>query len=161
MERMELIFLGLEYLSMLLSVVSIAIAITALYLAYRCVNAIKIVKLSNRGIYGSRRYRRVKRYILFRFVCFDETYIHEFSKKFTSHIYAFLGPLIKARCSISIITIRSDLGRGIIRVSGDSECVKYVLTAMSLRHIVDNIPCLVIPLRTSGLVSRLRRYLRT
>ena len=155
-----MIFLGLEYLSMLLSAISITMAITALYLAYRCVNAIKIAKLSNRSVYGSRRYRRVKRYILFRFVCFDETYTHEFIKRFTSHIYAFLGPLIRTRCGISIITIRSDLGRGIIRVSGDSECVKYVLAAMSLRHIIDDIPCLVIPLRTSGLVSRLRRYLR-
>jgi len=154
-------FSVLEYLSMLLSVVSIAIAITSLYLTYRRAYVTRLTKLSNRNIYGSRRYKRVKRYILFRFVCFDETHVSEFSKRVTSHIYAFLGPLIKTRCGISMVTVRSDLGRGIIRVSGDSECVKYVLTAMSLRHVVDGIPCLVIPLRTSGLVSRLRRYLRT
>jgi len=160
MEGMEMTFLGLEHLSILLSAISITIATVSLYLIYRYVNVIKITKLSNRGIYGSRRCRRVKRYILFRFVCFDGAQAHEFSKRFTDHIYAFLGPLIKTKCGISIVAIRSDLGRGIIRVSGDSECVKYVLAAMSLRHIIDGIPCLTIPLRTSGLVSRLRRYLR-
>ncbi len=154
-----MLYLLLLYLCLGISVASLAVAVLALYTSAKRQRIVRETVLS-REVYGSRHYRRTKRYILFRFVCFDSIDLEEFAKRIVSHIYAALGPTMRMKCGLALVTVRPDLGRGIIRVSGDPACVKHVLAAMSIRHIVDGIPCLIIPVRTSGLVSRLRKYLK-
>ena len=150
--------------------IELAIAITALALSL--MSLLIVLKLYTKfassrvrhervhDIVGFRRYRRVKRYVLLKIVCLSDVSIEQFSKALISHIYKTLGPSLRIKCGLTLIAARPDLNRAIIRVSGESECVKQVLLALSIRHLVDDIPCLTIPLRTSGLVSRLKKYLK-
>ena len=156
---MTMTFPLLLYLCLGISVASLVISILVLHVSLKRQRTVREA-MPSREVYGSRRYRRTKRYILFKFVCIDSIDLEEFSKKIISHIYAALGPTMRMKCGLALVAARPDLGRGIIRVSGDPVCVKYVLAAMSIRHIVDGIPCLIIPVRTSGLVSRLRKFLK-
>ncbi|MEM4513740.1 MAG: Rpp14/Pop5 family protein [Ignisphaera sp.] len=109
-----------------------------------------------------RKYRRVKRYILVKFLCIDEEDYNVLSNRIKSSIYSFLGHMLRHKCSIEVISYKQASRRAIIRVRGEAICVTYTLLALSIQHLKNELgSCIAIPIRTSGLISRLRRkYLK-
>jgi len=93
-------------------------------------------------------------------VCLDDADVEQFSKELIHNLYRALGPVLSARCGIALVAFRRDLGRAIVRVSGEADCVRYVLAAISTLHALLNVRCLAIPLRVSGCLTRLRKALR-
>jgi len=146
-----------------LAAASIGIAVAGLITsiaALRTVRSLRSVKEPSEAVYGRRRHRRVKRYILLKIVCIETGSVEEELRELVKHIHRVLGPELSTRCGIALVAYRRDLGRAIIRVSGASDCVKHVLAALALKHIVGAGKCLAVPVRTSGLLTRLRKMLR-
>ena len=145
-----------------------SIAIASAALAVSCIALLatllqrrsKASEARARGIaLPSRRFRRIKRYVLVKVVCLDgepEPLVREL----TQRVYSVLGPALMARCGLALVAYRKDLGRAIIRVSGDPQCVKHVLMALSMMHVLEKSKCLAVPLRASGCLTRLRKALR-
>ncbi len=145
----------LSVLSMISSITAIAIALIALRTTKKF-----LVKKVPRTALPRRRVSRVKRYVLVKAVCMDGDAEAMF-KELVPKLYRVLGPTIMSRCGLALVAYRKDLNRAILRVSGDPECVRYVLFALATMHIVlEESKCLVVPLRTSGCLTRLRKALR-
>lgn len=154
---MEL-YTAIVCIALVLSIASISVASYTLYKMYRYVET--LIDELGYSLIVRRRHRRVKRYILVKFICPKEDF-EMFSSTIKQRIYSFIGPLMRNRCSIDVVSYRPRSSRAIIRVRGEALCVVYTLLALSLQHIGSDTGCIVIPLRTSGLISRLRhRYLK-
>jgi RNase P/RNase MRP subunit POP5 len=150
----------LTWIALAMSTLSIAITILAIPRVYREIE--QIISELGTAVLTRRKYRRVKRYILVKFLCLDSNDYRDLSNYLKKSIYSLLGPVLKHRCNIELISYRADTGRAIIRVRGEAICVPYTLLALSIQHINHLLgSCIAIPIRTSGLLSRLRRrYLR-
>ncbi len=148
--------------TLIVSVGALATSLLSIVIAMRTRSLQRVERSIERlrEIAGTRRYRRMKRYVLLRVVCFEDVPIESFVKELVSKLYNCMGIALRARCGLALAAYRPDLGRAILRVSGDPQCLKFVLLTLSLRHFLDNVPCIAIPLRTSGLLTRLRKYLR-
>ncbi len=148
-----LIYIALA--SLILSLTSIAIAV----LLYRDVRYVlnSLIDEFGLALIARKRYRRIKRYILVKMVCHDGIDIRRFGEDLEKRISSFLGPVVKMDCGLTLISFRPDLNRAIFRVVGSSICVKYSLIALSLQHFASE-GCIVVPLRTSGLLSRIRKF---
>jgi len=139
---------------------SIALSIASLIIAARAAKQTFTTPRRIHAVASRRRAKRVKRYVLLKVVCLDGAPPDEFARELTSKLYSALGPVLAAKCGIALAAFRKDLGRAIIRVSGDPRCVSHVLLALSTLHVLENSRCLAIPLRTSGCLTRLRKALR-
>jgi RNase P/RNase MRP subunit POP5 len=151
----------LIWIALTMSILSIAIIILTVSRVYR--NIELLVSELGISILTHKRYRRVKRYILVKFLCFDNNDYKTLSNYVKNSIYSLLGPVLRHRCSIEVISYRPNTGRAIIRVRGEAICVTYTLLALSIQHLKHTLgSCIAVPIRTSGLISRLRnRYLKT
>lgn len=150
----------LVYITLALSIISIIIASTTLLRLY---NYIKIlVEEFGASAIVHKKYRRIKRYILVKFLCLENHDYKLLANHIRDDIYTFLGPLLRHRCSIDIISYKPSSKRAIVRVRGEAICVIYTLLALSIQHLGrEPSKCIAIPIRTSGLISRLRRrYLK-
>ncbi len=105
-----------------------------------------------------RKSKRVKRYILVKVVCNDKANIVQFIKEFEKRLLRLVGELEKLECDVTVASISRASNRMIVRVRGDYRCFKRALVALSIQHIVFG-DCIAIPIRTSGLISRLRKLL--
>ena len=148
-----------------LAIASTCAACVSLALSIACIRALKSLRARSpttvsESVYGRRRHRRVKRYILLKVVCIQGGDLDEELRSLVKHIQRVLGPELSTRCGVALVAYRRDPGRAIIRVSGASDCVKHVLSALALKHIVGAGKCLAVPIRTSGLLTRLRKMLR-
>lgn len=147
---------ALPLVAIALSLASLAISIFYSYKVRRYISTL-LDELSM-ALLMKRRSRRVKRYILVKFVCSDETDLKSFVKGFEKTVTRLLGELDKIDCGITVASISTASRRAIIRVTGDYRCVKRVLVSLSIQHILLG-GCIAIPVRTSGLLSRLRKML--
>ena len=139
-----------------LSITSLAIALKSLYMLKKY-TALFIDELST-AILTRKKSRRVKRYILLKIVCNEDANPKIFIYDLHKRLSKFLGELDKIDCGITVAAFSKDSGRAILRVVGDYRCVKRVLVALSIQHIVFG-DCIAIPIKTSGLLSRLRKFL--
>ncbi|MCS7111114.1 MAG: hypothetical protein N3E36_06910 [Sulfolobales archaeon] len=141
--------------SLILSLASIVVVA----LLYRDVRHIATNLINEFGLALTirKRYRRMKRYILAKVVCLDNIDAKKLGEDIEKAVNSFLGHVVKLDCSLTLLSFRSDLNRAIFRVVGSSACVKYSLVALSLHHLASG-SCIVIPIRTSGLLSRVRRF---
>ncbi len=146
--------------ALILSLISIAITLYILY-THGTIDEVDIaLKILRRHVYGARRSRRIKRYVLLKVVCLDPSIdMDMFIKSLTKHIRSSMGSTTRFRCDIALISYSVENGRAILRVTGDSLCLDLVLATLSIRHFIDRVSCLTIPIRVSGLVSRLRKFI--
>ncbi len=143
-------------IAMALSLAAVALSILSVVLCSRRARTM-LIKAGSSAKRSQRR--RVKRYVLVKVVCFDAD-AESFVKELTRSVYRALGPVLSARCGLALAAFRNDLGRAILRVSGEADCVRYVLAALSTLHILFDARCIAIPLRVSGCLTRLRKALR-
>lgn len=150
----------LTYIALALSVASIAITSVVLLRLYSYMKT--LIDELGASVIMHKRYRRVKRYILVKFVCVDNDDYRLLANHIRDSVYTIIGPLLRHRCNIDIVSYKPGSKRAIVRVRGEAICVKYTLLALSIQHIgKERNRCIAIPIRTSGLISRLRRrYLR-
>lgn len=146
----------LIYIALAFSIISIVIASTILLRLY---NYMKIlVEEFGATIVVRKKYRRIKRYILVKFLCLENQNYKLLANHIRDSVYTFLGPLLRHKCSIDVISYRPSTKRAIVRVRGEAICVIYTLLALSIQHLgKEPTKCIAIPIRTSGLISRLRR----
>lgn len=151
----------LPWIALTLSVLSLVITILMISRVYK--NIELLINEFGLSLLTRKKYRRVKRYILVKFICSDNNDYKTLPNYIKNSIYMFLGPLLKHRCSIDVVSYRPSTGRTIIRVRGEAICVTYTLLALSIQHLKQSLrSCIAIPIRTSGLISRLkRRYFRS
>uniref|UniRef100_A0A7C2VH68 RNase P component 2 n=1 Tax=Ignisphaera aggregans TaxID=334771 RepID=A0A7C2VH68_9CREN len=151
---------AVAWIALLVSVASLAISIAVLFRVYSYVRV--LVEEFGKSLVAVKKHRRVKRYILVRFLCIDNQDYNTLENEIKNSVYSFLGPILKSRCSVDIISYRPESRRAIIRVRGEAVCVTYTLLALSIQHLRKNMRnCITIPVRTTGLISRLRRrYLK-
>lgn len=145
---------------MVLASLALSLAsIIAVVLLYRYVHRITTNLIDEFGLalIARKKHRRVKRYILAKVVCLDGIDAKKLVEEIESSVNSFLGHAVKLNCSLTLLSYRSDLNRAIFRVVGSGMCVKYALVALSLQHLVSR-SCIVIPIRTSGLLSRIRKF---
>lgn len=147
------------YIALILSIISIALIVIAIIKVGKYVKT--LIDELGLCVVTRKKHRRIKRYILVKFFCLDNN-LEDFSKHVEQSINKFLGPLLRYKCSINIISYKPDKKRAIIRVRGEAICVTYTLLALTIQHLKENMSsCIAIPIKTSGLLSRLRRrYLR-
>lgn len=148
-------------IALALSLTSVIMVAITLLRTYSHVKTL-IEELGN-SIIIRKRYKRVKRYILVKFLCLEDKDSYTlFADIIKQHIYSTLGFILKHKCSIDVVSFRPNNKRAVLRVRGEASCVLYTLLALSIQHIEkSNHVCIVIPIRTSGLISRLyRRYLK-
>ncbi|MEL9939429.1 MAG: Rpp14/Pop5 family protein [Ignisphaera sp.] len=146
----------LLFIAVALSLASLATSIVYAYKVRKYVSTL-LDELSL-SLLTRRKSKRVKRYVLLKFVCNDKTDLKSFVNGLEKTVARFLGELDKIDCSITVASVSTASRRAIIRVAGDYRCVKRVLVALSIQHILFD-GCIVVPLRTSGLLSRLRKML--
>ncbi|MEM1644861.1 MAG: Rpp14/Pop5 family protein [Ignisphaera sp.] len=147
-------------IALILSILSISIiAVTIPHIQKQTKQLIEEFAVS---MLTHKKHRRVKRYILVKFLCLDKEDYNILSTRIKNCIYAFLGPILRHKCSIEVVSYRPTSRRAIIRVRGEAVCVTYTLLALSIQHLKNSLgSCIAIPIRTSGLISRLRRrYLK-
>lgn len=151
----------LAWAALILSILSIATTILTVTRLYKGIEV--LIQELGVGVLTRKKYRRVKRYILVKFICLESNDYKALSNYIKNTLYSMLGPILRHRCSIDIITYRPNTGRAIIRVRGEAICVTYTLLALSVQHLKQGLgSCIAIPIRTSGLISRLRRrYFRS
>ena len=148
----------IAYLALALSVATTAFTLIVIPRVYRYVKL--LVDELGVAVLSRKRYRKVKRYILVKFVCLDNSY-ESLANTVKQRVAELLGPILRHRCSVDVVSYRSSSRRAILRVRGETVCVVYTLLALSIQHIGGG-SCIAIPIRTSGLISRLRhRYLRS
>ncbi len=148
------------YLALTLSLISIVLTVIMNAKFYRYTK----VLLDEIGfhIVLHKKYRRIKRYVLVKFVCLDSGF-ETLSEHVKQSIDKLLGPILRYRCNVDIVSYRPEKKRAIIRVRGEAICVIYTLLALTIGHLEkDSDSCIAIPIRTSGLISRLKyRYLKS
>ena len=155
----------LLYLSIVFAIIALTLSIASLVTIFkiskfrRASSRSRLIRLLKK-VYGSRVSRRVKRYVLVKVVCFSDVPANVFMETLVKRLYKVLGPALRTRCGLALANYRSDIGKAIVRVSGDPFCVKAVLVALTLMHMVEDTGCVCIPLKTSGLLTRLRKLLR-
>lgn len=156
---MELLTLAVS-VSLILSLASIILTIIAMSRLYRYAKV--LVDEVGLHIVMHKRYKRVKRYVLVKFLCIDNSF-ERLTEDIEQAIDRLLGSILRSRCSIDVVSYRPEKKRAILRVQGESVCVIYTLLALTIQHLEkDRDSCIAIPIRVSGLISRLRRrYLKS
>lgn len=147
------------YIALILSIISIVIMSVTLLKTYKYIKT--LVDEIGISVITHKRYRKVKRYILIKFLCINNNYT-SLADYIRYSVYKTLGPILRHRCDVDVISYRPSSRRAILRVRGEAVCVLYTLLALSIQHISDETrTCIAIPIRVSGLISRLRRrYLK-
>jgi RNase P/RNase MRP subunit POP5 len=148
-------FTYIAFISLAISLTSIVIVIILYRDIYQAVN--NLIDELGIALIARKKYRRIKRYILAKVICRDNVDIRKLSEDVERSVNSLLGRILKMNCSLTIISFRPDLNRAIFRVVGDGMCSKYCLLALSLQHFISE-SCIIIPLKTSGLLSRLRKF---
>lgn len=147
----------MEHLTIIAIALSAASITITLYVALHLRRSIfALVDELAIALLSRKKSRKVKRYILLKAVCSEETDVKAFVKDFEKRVSKLLGDVERMGCSLTIATISKNSNRMIIRVVGDYGCFKRVLVALSIQHILFG-DCVAVPIRTSGLFSRLRR----
>ncbi|MDK6029270.1 Rpp14/Pop5 family protein [Ignisphaera sp. 4213-co] len=146
-----------------ISIVAIAIALASLVIVFAYTHRMwKYISMLldelSIAMLVRKKSRKVKRYILVKFICKDKTDLKSFVKSLENMFTKLLGELDKIDCGITVASISTDSSRAIIRVVGDYRCLKRVLITLSIQHILFE-GCIVVPIKTSGLMSRLRKML--
>ena len=143
------------FVSLILS----AVSITTVILLYKYINRVvsSLIDEFGMALIARKRYRRVKRYILAKVICGEDVDVERMNKDIERSINSLLGSITRMDCNITLISLRPDLNRAIFRVIGNSICIKYSLLALSLQHLTTG-NCIIVPLRTSGLLSRIRKF---
>ena len=100
----------------------------------------------------------VKRYVLFKAVCPDDIDTPRLREVLNEVIARGGGRFFKTLCSTDLITYAPSTGRGILRVRGHPICVQALIYILSTAHM-EGSRCLFAPVRTSGLLTRLRRMM--
>ncbi len=149
-----LIYIALA--SLVLSLTSIVIVVLLYRDIYRSISS--LIDEFGLTLTTRRRYRKVKRYILAKVICSDNIDVKKLGEDIKRHVNSFLGQVVRMECNLTILSLRPDVNRAIFRVVGSSICIKYSLVALSLQHLVAG-SCIVIPLRTSGLLSRIKKFI--
>ncbi|MEM0371402.1 MAG: Rpp14/Pop5 family protein [Ignisphaera sp.] len=148
------------YLALILSLMSIVLIVIMSTRFYGYIKAL----LDELGLHIAlhKKYRRVKRYILVKFICLDNGF-EILSEHIKHSLNKLLGPILRYRCNVDVVSYRPEKKRAIIRVRGEAICVTYTLLALTINHLErSSDSCIAIPIKTSGLISRLkRRYLRS
>ena len=139
--------------------VSLAVSAAALAISIAAYRA-RAVPKHRKPTLSREKSKRIKRYVLLKVVCIDSEDPDKLFKELVQRVYTALGPALMARCGLALVAYRRDLGRAILRVSGSPDCVKHVLLALSMLHVLEDSRCLAVPLRTSGCLTRLRKALR-
>ncbi len=143
----------------------IAVALSATSLAVALCTALSLRKKVSAlldelsmALLARKKSKKVKRYILLKVVCSEEADIKAFMMDFENRVSKLLGGIERMGCSLTIASVSKISNRMIIRVTGDYQCFKKVLVALSIQHILFG-GCVAIPIRTSGLFSRLRKWI--
>lgn len=146
-----------------LAVASIILAAVALFLALQNRQMLwkymePIIDELTPSALTRKRTKRVKRYLLVKAVCSEGSTARQLAEDLSKGLQLAMGLAHRTRCEVSLISFRRDAGKAIIRVVGDGNCVKEVLLTLSIQHLLLG-GCILVPLKTSGLLSRLRKAL--
>ncbi len=151
---------------MLMNIILLIISIAAITIAIISIMMIRHIykylysileELDIPTIISRKKNKRIKRYIAIKILCPEEANIATYIKSLSRDINDLLGPIGRIRCGITLISFRTDKRRAILRVTGYSECVKYVLLILSIQHLLRG-QCIAIPIKTSGLLTRIRKF---
>jgi RNase P/RNase MRP subunit POP5 len=150
---------NLEYLSIIAIALAVASMLIAIYITLSLKKSVGVLldELAV-ALLIRKKSRRVKRYILLKTVCSEDADVKTFIRNFEQRISKLLGDIGRIECSLTIASISKTSNRMIVRVLGDYRCFKRVLMALSIQHILFG-DCIAIPVRTSGLFSRLRKWI--
>lgn len=108
---------------------------------------------------GGRR-NVVKRYVLLKAVCSEDVDTRKLRNLLSDVVRRVGGHLYYSLCSTDLIMFNPSNSRLLVRIRGPHFCARMFLWLISVVHLAEENPCIFAPLRTSGLLTRLRRMIR-
>ena len=148
---------ALTLLSIAMGFAALALSLGLLYRVRGVEEELYAFEDLSEALRGFRRLSNpIKRYVLFKAVCPDDVDTPRLREVLNEVIARGGGRLFNTLCSVDLITYAPSTGRGILRVRGHPICVQALVYILSTAHM-EGSRCLFAPVRTSGLLTRLRR----
>ncbi|MEM0000954.1 MAG: Rpp14/Pop5 family protein [Desulfurococcaceae archaeon] len=146
----------LEYVTLILLVLSIAMSIALIVLLRKTARYYKAVKSMLEAKTTTSKKPR-KRYIVFTTLCEGSVSQVEVEKSIKEKITEYYGQGTLHKASPHVVLFDEKVGRGVVRVL--HTYVDYVVAAMGLVKNIEGRKCIVIPIRTTGTLKKAREYI--